>query len=64
MSNFKHAVVIAMFCSLYFSTLLSAENLKTNQSKLFSINIENGKEQFRTCTLCHSPEGWGTADGY
>lgn len=64
MNNFKNTVVMAMLCSLYFLAPVSAENSKTNQSKLFSINIENGKEQFQTCTLCHSPEGWGTADGY
>ena len=63
MNNVKHAVVMVILCSVYFSAAVSAENLNTNLSKQFSINIENGKEQFQTCTLCHSPEGWGTVDG-
>ena len=64
MNNFKKAIVVFILCSLYFSTPISAENIKTNLSKLFSINFENGEQQFQTCTLCHSPQGWGTADGY
>ena len=27
-------------------------------------NIQNGKEVYLTCSLCHSPQGWGTTDGY
>ena len=26
-------------------------------------DIGNGRRLFRTCTICHSPEGWGTEDG-
>ena len=26
-------------------------------------NIENGRRVFMVCTVCHAPEGWGTADG-
>ncbi len=26
-------------------------------------NIENGKEVFKTCAVCHLPEGWGTPEG-
>ncbi len=29
-----------------------------------SPNLENGRKVFRTCALCHSPEGWGTNDGH
>jgi cytochrome c553 len=26
-------------------------------------NLENGREAYLTCTICHGPEGWGTFDG-
>lgn len=26
-------------------------------------NLESGKKVFRTCTVCHLPEGWGTLNG-
>jgi cytochrome c553 len=26
-------------------------------------NLENGRQVFLICAVCHSPEGWGTADG-
>lgn len=28
------------------------------------VNIKNGKDVYMTCSLCHSPQGWGTRDGY
>jgi cytochrome c553 len=27
-------------------------------------DIENGREVYRLCAVCHMPEGWGTVDGY
>lgn len=27
-------------------------------------NLKNGRNIFKTCALCHSPEGWGTKDGH
>ena len=64
MSTIKHAVLMIILTSLYLSAPASAENIKVNQSKLFSTDIENGAFQFQACTLCHSPDGWGTPDGY
>lgn len=26
-------------------------------------NLENGRKLFRTCTICHAPEGWGSESG-
>jgi cytochrome c553 len=26
-------------------------------------NVENGRQVYLTCAVCHSPEGWGTLDG-
>jgi cytochrome c553 len=27
-------------------------------------NVDNGREVYRLCAVCHFPEGWGTEDGY
>ena len=27
-------------------------------------DLENGRKIYLTCAVCHSPEGWGSADGY
>ncbi len=27
-------------------------------------DAKNGKDAYHTCALCHTPEGWGTEDGY
>ena len=27
-------------------------------------DIDNGREVYRVCAVCHMPEGWGTKDGY
>lgn len=27
-------------------------------------NLDNGRKIFKTCAICHSPEGWGTKDGH
>jgi cytochrome c553 len=31
---------------------------------LLSPDIENGKQVYRTCAVCHQPEAWGSEDGY
>jgi len=27
-------------------------------------DIDNGREVYQLCAVCHMPEGWGTDDGY
>lgn len=27
-------------------------------------NVENGKQVYRACAVCHQPEGWGSISGY
>lgn len=27
-------------------------------------DLKNGKEQYRNCAVCHSPEGWGSISGH
>lgn len=33
------------------------------QAMALTPNIENGRQVFLTCAVCHQPEGWGTVDG-
>ncbi len=39
-------------------------NSDTKTTLELTPNLENGKSTFKTCALCHSPEGWGTSDGH
>jgi cytochrome c553 len=34
-----------------------------NQVMALTPNLENGRKVFLICAVCHSPEGWGSADG-
>ena len=27
-------------------------------------NVKNGKDAYHTCAICHTPQGWGTENGY
>jgi len=49
--------------SFYNSAIASPVPSITSISSL-KANIQNGKEVYMTCALCHSPQGWGTTNGY
>ncbi|MCP3669786.1 MAG: c-type cytochrome [Gammaproteobacteria bacterium] len=36
---------------------------EAEQASTLTPDMENGRKVFKTCALCHSPEGWGTKDG-
>ena len=36
---------------------------ETDQALSLTPNLENGKRIYKTCALCHAPEGWGSAFG-
>jgi len=42
-----------------------AEVAKAEYDQVMSLtpNVENGRQVYLTCAVCHSPEGWGTPDG-
>ncbi len=68
MTNFKF-----LFCLI---TLLNFSAANAAEQTVFKIdddvtealklapNLDNGRKVFKTCALCHSPEGWGTKDGH
>ncbi len=64
MKQFKDLVSITLLFILCLSTPISAEEHVIDQITTFNPNIENGKEQYLICAFCHSPRGWGTADGF
>ncbi len=39
------------------------DNKEAERASTLTPNIKNGQMVFKTCALCHSPEGWGTKDG-
>ena len=46
-----------MTCAIAAPTVLASVNSLKG-------DVENGKDVYHTCALCHTPEGWGTEDGY
>ena len=50
LSNFLTSFAIAV------PTISSVSSLKSDAKK--------GKDAYHTCALCHTPEGWGTVNGY
>ena len=64
MKQFKDLLVITLLFGLCFSAPISADEHTIAQNKAYKVNIVNGKEHYLTCAFCHSPQGWGTADGY
>ncbi len=36
---------------------------ETDKALSLAPNLENGKRIYRTCALCHTPEGWGSESG-
>jgi cytochrome c553 len=45
------------------SPLLGEAKKEVEQALHLAPNIENGKKVFKTCAVCHLPEGWGTPEG-
>ena len=47
-----------------FATPDTSEAVKAAQGALhLTPDIENGKQVYRVCAVCHAPEGWGTESG-
>ena len=62
---------LLLFTGLFASSFVtSAENATENAAKdeikkalSLTADPEKGKVTFETCSLCHTPEGWGSAFG-
>ena len=61
--------LIAIGCLLIFSMIGAASQegeqaaIEVEAALHLTPDLENGKKAFKTCTVCHLPEGWGTLDG-
>jgi len=64
MKRFKQLFTIMLLSGLYVTAPVSADKLTMAKINTLKPNIINGKDNYLTCALCHSPQGWGTADGY
>ena len=63
----KRIKIVAVIISLYVFFILptvNAENLTLAEVKSLKANPDKGKDIFISCALCHSPQGWGSSDGY
>jgi len=55
-------LIISNFLMIQLNASPSASPME--QISALTVDRENGKRVFQTCSLCHSPQGWGTSDGY
>ena len=59
-------ILISIIC---FALAISASagtdisDAETDKALSLTPNLENGKRIYRTCALCHAPEGWGSDSG-
>ena len=56
------SVISLLFLSINTATAWTVSKEQKDISHL-EINIDKGRELFRTCAVCHAPTGWGTPDG-
>ena len=57
-------VIITLTASSYsIATPKQSSQSEIERALGLTPNIEKGKELYRNCALCHSPEGWGSPSG-
>jgi cytochrome c553 len=67
----RRAIVIVLFIALsgVVSTTASAEDpaeiarVEYDQVMALTPDLDNGRQVYLTCAVCHRPEGWGSIDG-
>ncbi len=57
-----HIIVTGILGYVFTGFAIAAPTLKSVNS--LTGNAKNGRDAYHTCALCHTPEGWGTEDGY
>lgn len=60
-------MALGLFAVLPATALASAEQeAKAEYDEALSLepNLDNGRNVYRICVVCHGPEGWGSDDGY
>ena len=60
----KKVAVMFSLCVFFINSTVTAETLTLTEINSLKANPANGKDAYLTCALCHSPQGWGTSDGY
>ena len=66
MRNALFAVSVATMVSLTGPVLASPSDdamLEYERALSMTPNLENGRKIYRTCAVCHTPEGWGLESG-
>jgi cytochrome c553 len=60
------SLILLSVCSTAFAEEEPVFNIEAETVETLKLtpNLDNGKKVFKTCALCHSPEGWGTKDGH
>lgn len=66
MKPFFSTIGIACLALAINANAASLEELDETIQQAISVtpNLEKGKEIYRNCAICHSPEGWGTSSGH
>ena len=49
---------------VFIPAVVAASEPSVDAILALKADIRNGKDVFMTCSFCHSPQGWGTPDGY
>jgi cytochrome c553 len=55
---------VSFIYAVLANALVMASTPTVNSILSLKANINNGKDVYMTCSFCHSPQGWGTPDGY
>jgi cytochrome c553 len=59
------AGVTATFAAAHLMAATTAEIAHQEYEEVMALtpNLENGRQAYLTCAVCHRPEGWGSPDG-
>ena len=57
------SLFVLLFSISQIATAEDAAKHEIEQALSKEANLDNGKKVFETCSLCHSPEGWGSTIG-
>lgn len=64
----KNALFCLLISAVFLGEVIASPPVsgltKVARISALKADLENGKRAFQTCSLCHSPQGWGTSDGY
>ncbi len=64
-SGLKRIILcISFIFAVFTQTVVMASPPTADLILSLKTDIKNGKDVYMTCSFCHSPQGWGTPDGY